>query len=260
VDYPQRLEAVSGRAQGYRMKARFLKMNLSATIGLIGLGLLTVLPLCRATDSYDYQPGETLVIDHGLSPDKRFSIAAGASDKGRVYRFCLFLVDAKSRKRIGPLEELQEPLDTGAQSFHAAWTPDSRHVAITYRVDRHEFHLLIYRIEGRRAFSVTGPLDLFDAVKGAKAVDASKRLAIFLEPKWLNAKQFVLHQESQYGRVSPDPAPLLGAYAQVEEEESEGAKGGDGKKYYTVDFHADGICELVEGDKYRLLSVKPAAH
>jgi hypothetical protein len=241
------------------MKSIFLRMNISATIASIWLGLMLMSNLVRATDSYDYKPGETLVIDHGLSPDKRFSIAAGASDKGRVYHFCLFLVDAKSRKRIGPLEELKVPLDTGAQSFHADWAPDSRHVAITYRVDRHEFDMLVYRIENRRAFRVTGPLDLFDAVKGAKAVDASKRLAIFLEPRWLSATQFVLHQDSQYSRVSPNPAPILGAYAQAEEEEENGAKGEDGKKYYFFDFHADGICELVGGDKYRLLSVKPAA-
>src|SRR5262249_26311335 len=97
------------------------------------LGLLVVLaPLTRATDTYNYKPGEFRTIDRGLSPDKQYSIAGGSDGK-----YTIFLMDARAKKKIGPLTEIEELLDNAPEALHATWAPDSRHVAITYREDRH---------------------------------------------------------------------------------------------------------------------------
>ena len=46
-------------------------------------------------------------------------------------------------KKIGPLEEIKDNLDTGADAFYAKWSSDSKEVAIRYRIDRREALLKI---------------------------------------------------------------------------------------------------------------------
>ena len=234
-------------------------MKANLFFSLVGLCLATLVqpPLTHGTDLYEYKPGETIVIDHGLAPDGRFAIAAGSLLKGSERQFGLFLIDGKSRHRIGPLEEFGNALDSGAQSIHAAWAPDSRHVAVTYRVDRSVTEMLVYRIENRRAYIVTGPLDLMTEVKAANAVDTSTCTTFYLKPKWLTASRFKLHQHSQYHRVSPNPATALGKFIEVEDEGENTAEGTGGKRVYSFDFYADAVCELTAGDTYRVQSVKP---
>ena len=75
--------------------------------------------------------------------------------------FHLYLTDANTGKKIGPLEEVKETLDTGADAFAAKWSKDSQQVIIVYRVDRHEpLKAISYRITGRRARHIKGPFDV----------------------------------------------------------------------------------------------------
>ena len=64
---------------------------------------------------------------------------------------------AHTKKLIGQLEEVATGLDSAPDAYHAHWAPDSKHVGITSRADRHWADNAIYRIENRRAYPVKTP-------------------------------------------------------------------------------------------------------
>ena len=107
-----------------------------------------------ATATYDYKPGEFLVIDGGTSPDKKFSIVSGENKAGE---FGVYLRDARTKKLIGQLEEVATELDSAPDAFHAHWAPDSKHVGVSSRADWHLTRNVIYRIENGRAYVVETP-------------------------------------------------------------------------------------------------------
>jgi hypothetical protein len=110
-----------------------------------------------ATSNYEYKPGEYVTIVDGLSPDHLYAIAThGEGDMGYDH-FHVYLMDGRTGKKIGPLEEISETLDTGADAFYAKWSSDSSQVSITYRVDRHAAVAIRYRIANRRAYLISGP-------------------------------------------------------------------------------------------------------
>ena len=70
-------------------------------------------------------------------------------------------MDASTGKNLGPLEEIVETLDTGANAFSAKWSTDSKEVIIIYRVDRHApLKAVNYTIVDRRARCIKGPFDV----------------------------------------------------------------------------------------------------
>ena len=101
------------------------------------------------------------MIDGGTSPDKKFSIVSGENKAGE---FGVYLRDAQTKKLIGQLEEVATGLDSAPDAYHAHWAPDSKHVGITSRADRHWADNAIYRIENRRAYPVKTPELLCHAV------------------------------------------------------------------------------------------------
>jgi hypothetical protein len=110
-----------------------------------------------ATSNYEYKPDEYVVIANGKSPNGEYSIAAHGEGEYGDENFHLYLMDAKTGKKIGPLEEVKDTLDTGADAFTAQWSADSHEVSISYRVDRHEMVTIRYSVENRRAHRVSGP-------------------------------------------------------------------------------------------------------
>jgi len=109
-----------------------------------------------ATATYDYEPGQFLVIDGGTSPDKKFSIVTGENKAGE---FGVYLRDAQTKQLIGQLEEVATGLDFAPDAYQAHWAQDSKHVGVSSRADRHLTHNAIYRIENRHAYVVeTQPL------------------------------------------------------------------------------------------------------
>jgi regulation of enolase protein 1 (concanavalin A-like superfamily) len=115
-----------------------------------------------ATSNYDYGADEYVAINNGISPNRQLAITAhGEGDLG--YRnFHLFLFDAITGRKIGPLEEIVGTLDTGATAFAARWAKDSSEVQIIYRVDRHvPQKVMAYRLAKGRAIPVTKePIDV----------------------------------------------------------------------------------------------------
>jgi hypothetical protein len=126
-----------------------------ATLALFSVTLL--LHPAHATSIYSYKPGEYTVIVDGRSPDGRYAIASHGDGEDGYDNFHLYLMDAIRGGKIGPLEEIRDTLDTGADASFAKWSADSSQVSITYRIDRHVAVMVRYRIANRRAYRINGP-------------------------------------------------------------------------------------------------------
>lgn len=115
----------------------------------------------QATSNYEYGPDEHVTVANGISPDGKYAITAHGGGELGYDNFHLYLTDAASGKNIGPLEEVVETLDTGADAFAAKWSTDSQQVTVVYRVDRHApLKAVSYRIGSRRAQRIKGPFDV----------------------------------------------------------------------------------------------------
>ena len=136
---------------------RSVSVLLLASAILAGLGLTLLSPLAQATSNYAYKPDEYVVITGGLSPDGQYSIATHGEGELGYGNFHVYLMKAKTGKKIGPLEEIKDNLDTGADAFRAQWSADSRQVLIRYRIDRHVTVAIRYGIEKGHAYRISGP-------------------------------------------------------------------------------------------------------
>jgi hypothetical protein len=117
----------------------------------------------RATWNYEYGPDEYVTVAKGISPDGKIAITAHGTGELGDENFHLYLTDAATGRKIGPLEEITEFLDTAGPAFLAQWSSDSQLVTIVWRVDRHEpLNAISYRITGRRAEKVKGPFNVKD--------------------------------------------------------------------------------------------------
>ena len=122
-----------------------------------------VLPItfALATSNYEYGPDEYVTVANGISPDDQYAITAHGAGKLGDDNFHLYLMDASTGKNLGPLEEIVETLDTGANAFSAKWSNDSKEVIIIYRADRHApLKAVTYTIVDRRARYIKGPFDV----------------------------------------------------------------------------------------------------
>lgn len=114
-----------------------------------------------ATSNYEYGRDEYVTVATGISPDSQYAITAHGGGKLGYDNFHLYLMNARTGKNFGPLEEIIETLDTGANSFSAKWASNSKQVTIIYRVDRHApLKAVRYRITGRRARCIKGPFNV----------------------------------------------------------------------------------------------------
>ena len=94
----------------------------------------------RATSEYNYKPGEYVTIVDGLSPNGEYALAAHGNGEGGYGNFHIYLMNARSGKKIGPFEEIKLILDTGADAYYAKCSSDShrwsaacRHIKNHYR-------------------------------------------------------------------------------------------------------------------------------
>jgi hypothetical protein len=248
-------------------------------IAPLGLLLLAFVGKASATAEYDYKPGELVPVDGGESPDKKFTIVSGDPDKkggfGGVY-----LIDAQTKKVLGKLEEVATTLDTAPEAYRAHWSPDSKHVGITSRADRHRADNVIYRIENNRAYYVERPELLCHAVPDFWSL--TKKLGLIEEigdfgdcdhppckvrqksfyseiVKWISPRRFVVKEVSQFQVRDRDPSASLGQYGEKLDQygetlEHQTDKPGD---VYHVRFSAEGECELLPGDKTRVATTRP---
>jgi hypothetical protein len=153
--------------------------------------------------------------------------------------------------KIAAFEELMPWLDTAPGGFDATWSPDSKYVALGYRLDRHLYAINnIYRIEGGRASALSGPSLLH--VMGIKAEDGAgvdfKSVTEHLV--WAGPGRFRLSGQGTI-LMAPELAQTLGKYVRrVEPPEPRQ----DGLILFEYNIEAE--CGI-EGGSYKVLGVTP---
>jgi len=237
-------------------------------VAVVGLAIAFAAKL-HATAEYDYKPGEFLVVKGGKSPDKKFAIVSGEKEKDQ---FGVYLMDAITKKIIGKLEEVATDLDSAPDAYYARWSPDSKHVGISSRSDRHTVENVIYRIEDRRAYVVQTPelrchavpdfCQLLKELGGDSNKDSDESDSKVRQNedaseimKWISPTRFVVSEESQFQVKTRDPSAALGKYGEVEKENDDSADSPGG--VYHVWFDVEGECELLPGDKSQVVSTHP---
>jgi hypothetical protein len=227
-------------------------MRFPVLISLAIAGGLALTP-ARATDSYNYGKHEYVTIRQGLAPNKQFSLASHGEGELGDSDFNLWLMAEPAHRRIMALDNINSDtiLDTGAGAFHAFWSKDSRLVGVAHRSSRHEVALDLYRIDGRQAHLIAAP-KLFKEVTGRDVTDDDDLRAQISIVEWLGGGRFRLRQFRSF--IVPDDQflKLLGAYGSVGEKL-------DGGKLY-VEFFANAECELLPGDRVRVIDLKPGKH
>jgi hypothetical protein len=220
------------------------------------VGAVSISP-AYATSNHSYGKHEYAIVDGGLAPNKRFSVAShGEGDYG-YDNFYLYLMAEPRHNKLSRLDGVgPELLDTGPDAYEAKWSADSRHVVVYYRADRHHGVMRLHRIENRRAYWITGPALLDTVVNGAKEKNLSDDGTSQYggtELTWLSPTRFLLKTERFFPYGTPELARILGRFGQ-----SEPFVGNeDPNMSHPVKFSAEAICELAPGNKYRIVRLKP---
>src|SRR5262249_19666335 len=136
---------------------------------------------------------------------------------------------------------------TAPDAYHAFWSKDSRHVGVAFRSSRHEVTLNLYRIDGRRAHEIASP-SLFKEVTSREVRDDDSLRARNAIVEWRDGNRFTFREFLSFVVDDDGLAKLLGKYATVEKI--------DGGKLY-VQFFAHAECELLPGDRVRVIDLKP---
>lgn len=237
------------RSYRHRTPARILRVGMQCVAAIV------LLAPAYATDNYAYKPNEYVVVRNGKSPDGHFSIAAHGGGELGYDNFHIYLMAEPGHRKIGPLEEIKNNLDTGAQAFIANWSKDSHYVAITYRIDRHIGDLKVYRIANRRAYPIV-ITSLFNSAfpKGSipKKAIANQRSAD-AEVTWLRPGAFRLYEHRYYYPSTPEGVKAFGKYGKPDKTTD------GGTVTYGVDFAVEATCELTGNDHYRIVSLRPAS-
>jgi hypothetical protein len=222
---------------------------------LVLLALLAATTLAcspaRATNEYEYAKREDVVIDSGLAPNGRLSLASHGEGSSGSDNFHVYVMAEPAHRRIAALGDItsKDILDSGPTAFHASWAPDSGHAAVAFRTDRHVMITMLYRIERRRAVGISGP-SLFKDVtsRDMHAKDDDERSSV-TRLSWLHPRRFMLTENRLFIVSSPNLLRSLGRY---------GRQTGDaGDQRFFVKFSAQAVCEIVDGNRYRIIDLKP---
>ena len=183
-----------------------------------------------ATSVYDYKPKEYVIVDGGLAPNKRFAIAANGYGSFHVY-----LMAEPAHKPIAALASIDNDaiLDTGPSAYHAVWSPDSRHVAMHFRSDRHVLTMLLYEIRDGRPHLTDTP-SLFGAA--TKLPDSSDDFDIRSDVTyltWLSPTTFALKEQRTLEIKAPGLPEKLGPYGKPDDD----AAGAGGEQSAGAAFH-----------------------
>ena len=227
---------------------------------LAGAILAAAMTPALATSNYEYKTGEYVVIADGLAPDKRLSIAAhGGGDLG-YDGFRLYLMAEPAHTAIAPLDSITGDmiLDTGAGAYHAAWSSDSRHVAVHLRTDRHVLTVFLYEVHRHRAHLLDAP-SLFAAVTTdmPESTDAYVSLTSRSVLTWTDNVNFVLRERRLFRVSTPALARKLGRFGRRTADDSKPTEGeGKTSSKYFLAFSAVAVCRLKPGRGCRMLHLK----
>jgi hypothetical protein len=221
--------------------------SLTAQIAIISGVLTCAFVQAHATSEHTYKKNEYLVIERGRAPNKLLSIASHGKGEGGRDDFHLYLMAEPAHRKIAQLPGIDDVLDTAPDAYEARWTPDSRHVAVGFRSDRHIAEVRLYRIADRRAQLIPVPDLLRRVIKNASNPEyAARRLELY----WLGPTKFRLEEDVVFrvGSSSPTLA-TLGAFGREPAEQN--------PQWPVLEFSAEAVCELVPGGTYRLVEFRP---
>ena len=229
-------------------------MKARHTLSAILAAILTLAAApVRATDSHDYAKNEYAIIRDGLAPDRKLSLASHGEGEGGVANFHVWLMAEPAHRKIAPLDGIgsDNNLDTGPNAYRAAWSKDSRRVAVTFRSNRQVVELNLYRIENRRAHLISGP-SLFREVTGRDVDRQEDDMRVSVpEIAWKGPDRFRLKEYRLFMTSDDDLARLLGAYGKVTD------RFNDGRMAVEFSAEADGV--LMPGNRYRIVDLRPVA-
>lgn len=203
-----------------------------------------------ATSEHDYGKTEYLTIRHGRAPNGQLSLASHGPGTNNDDAFHVWLMTEPAHRKIMALDDIsgENNLDTDPDAYHAFWSEDSRHVGVAFRSDRHEATLNLYRIENRRARLLVGP-SLFKEVT-SREVKRDDDLRVFNSiVEWHRGNRFLLREYRSFLADDDRLAKLLGKFGRVSETFPDGR--------VEIQFMADAECEIVAGDRYRVIDLRP---
>jgi hypothetical protein len=207
-----------------------------------------------ATSNHTYRKGEYALIHGGHSPDKRHSLATHGEDELGYGNFHVYLMAEPGHRKIAPLPDIDDDniLDTGPDANWAAWSRDSRAVAVSYRVERHIMETKPYRTEGTQVRRTTGP-SAFKAATGRDLAELEDDHVFSgaVTVNWTEPKRFLLMERYRFRKDSPDLARTFDRFGKAGEPEPDGV--------IFVEFSAEATCELLPDGHYRILGVKPGS-
>jgi len=225
---------------------------LSARVAAIAGVLTCALVQAHATSEHTYEKNEYLVIQGGGAPNKLLSIASHGKGEGGRDDFHLYLMAEPAHRTIAQLPGIGpgDVLDTGPDAYRARWAPDSRHVAVGFRSDRHIAEVRLYRIGNARAQIIPVPDLLRRVVKNAR-ISHEDYSARRLELSWLTPTKFRLEESVAFRASSSSPAlaRILGPFGREPADQN--------PAWPVLEFSAEALGELLPAGTYRLLEFKP---
>lgn len=221
------------------------RIILTVLAAAITLGLT---PAC-ATDEHTYGKDEYAVIRDGLSPDKKMSLASHGDGEGGDENFHVWLMAEPAHRKLVRLDDIGSGnnLDTGPNAYRATWAPDSRHVAVNFRSDRHVLELNLYSVENGRAYPISGPSLFRDVTSRDVGEDEhfGHRVSTI---EWTGVRRFRLSEHHLFQASSADVTRLLGAYGKLKQKLDDGR--------FMVEFSAEADCVLIPGHRYRIVDLR----
>ena len=203
----------------------------------------------RATDNHEYAKGEYAIISDGLAPNKRLSLAAHGEGELGDSNFHIWLMAEPAHRKLAALDDISSDnnLDTGPASYHAQWSTDSRHVAVSFRRERHVVQLSIYEIDGNRTRLSDGP-SLFKGVTGRDVGSEEDIRSGTSEIAWTGPNRFKLSEHMLVKTSDADFLRMLGKYGKLSSKEDDGA--------LFVEFSAEADCVIGPGNRYRIVDLR----
>jgi hypothetical protein len=225
-------------------------MLLRRAILTLVLALSAVSP-ARATAEHTYAKGEYAIIDGGKAPNEKLSVAVHGEGEGGFESFHAYLMAEPGHRRLAALDNIshENNLDTAPGAYRAAWSPDSRYVAVSFRSERHILTLNIYAIEDGHARLIDTP-DLFRDLTGRtihRKTDGDMRTYV-PTVEWTAARRFRLNDYRLFVLEDTKLADKLGAFTKT-------TRMNDGR--YTIQFSADADVTLVRGHRFRIGKPQP---
>jgi hypothetical protein len=198
-----------------------------------------------ATAVHAYKKNEYPVIVAGAAPNKQLSITShGGGELGDI-NFHLYLTAEPAHKIIATVPSVgpHDILDSAPGAFYAAWSADSRHVAVQFRGGRHVDAMRLYEIRDRQPHLLSGPGLLATVTKNAaiSAGDYDVRSSL-IALTWLSPARFTLEERGLLFSNSPALGRKLAKFGRPNAEAEEAEPG-----RYFVNFSAQAAGELVPG-------------